>query len=276
MTQILDTLINGEPAENWSIHDRGFQYGDGLFETLAVVDGAPQQWDRHMQRLYRGAARLQIFPPPETQLRTEAATLCQGALRAVLKITLTRGISKRGYAPVVDAPATRVVSLSPWPDYPVSHVRDGVVVCFCRTTLAHQPALAGIKHLNRLEQVLARLEWQQDYDEGLMRDTDGYVVAGTMTNLFVVSHGTLLTPDLSRSGVEGVMRGLVIECANALSLPHRAVTLTQHDIQQAEEVFLTNSLIGLWPVRKIESLNYPIGKMTQQILQALHHDHAVG
>ena len=228
-----------------------------------------------MQRLHRDAVRLQIQAPAETQLRAEADQLCQGATKAVLKIIITRGISGRGYAPSPGAMATRVLSVAPWPEYPVSHARDGVTVRFCRTLLARQPALAGIKHLNRLEQVLARLEWQQDYDEGLMQDEDGFVIEGTMTNLFVVAQGSLLTPDLSRSGVEGVMRGLVIEHANALSLPHRIVKLARDDVWNAEEVFLTNSLIGLWPVRKIETQEYPIGKVTQRIQQALHHVHAI-
>jgi 4-amino-4-deoxychorismate lyase len=265
----MTSLINGEPGENVSARDRGFQYGDGLFETLAVVHGGPLLWDRHMRRLYHGAARLGIGTPPETLLRHEAEQLCRGADRAVLKIIFTRGISGRGYAPVADATPTRAINLSPWPDYPSEHRTRGVSVQFCRTMIARHGALAGLKHLNRLEQILARLELDKDRAEGLMRDEQGHVIEGTMANVFIVSGGTLLTPDLSHSGVEGVMRGLVLERAGQLSLTCRVTALTPEDILGAEEIFLTNSLIGLWPVRRLESREYPVGGTTKRIQEAI-------
>ena len=268
MSKAPTALVNGAAVEQISIRDRGFLYGDGLFETVAVAQGVPLLWERHMNRLYRDAARLSIVPPAEILLRQEAERICHGAEHAVLKIAITRGNSERGYASTVNAP-TRVLSLTPWPDYPPSHAQHGVVVCFCRTILARSPVLAGIKHLNRLEQVLARAEWGSEYQEGLMQDENGQVVEGTMSNVFAVSGGTLLTPVLSHAGVEGVMRGLVLERAAALSLSARTLALTPDDILQADEVFLTNSLIGLWPVRRIESREYPVGKVTQQIRQAL-------
>ena len=265
MTTAPTTLINGEPDERVSVHDRGFQYGDGLFETLAVVRGVPLLWERHLRRLLHGAARLGIGIPAETgaALRAESDRLCQGAERAVLKIILTRGASGRGYAPPADAVPTRVVNLSPWADS-LSRTH-GARVKFCDTTVARNRALAGIKHLNRLEQILARRELETNYDEGLMRDETGYVIEGTMSNVFIVSRGALLTPDLSYSGVVGVIRELVLECAPALSLACRVTTLTREEILNAEEVFLTSSLIGLWPVIRVESKTYPVGPVTQQL-----------
>jgi len=259
------TLINGEPDERVRVHDRGFQYGDGLFETLAVVRGVPLLWERHLRRLLRDAARLGIGIPAETgaELRAEADRLCQGAERAVLKIILTRGASGRGYAPPADAVPTRVVSLSPWADS-LSRTH-GASVKFCDTIVSRNRALAGIKHLNRLEQILARRELATNYDEGLMQDETGHVIEGTMSNVFIVSHGALLTPDLSYSGVAGVMRELVLECAPALALACRITTLTPEEILNAEEVFLTNSLIGSWPVTRVESRAYPVGPVTQRL-----------
>jgi len=259
------TLINGEPDERVSVHDRGFQYGDGLFETLAVVRGVPLLWERHLRRLLHGAARLGIGVTTETGtvLRAEADRMCQGAGRAVLKIILTRGASGRGYAPPADAVPTRVVSLSPWAES-LSRTH-GARVKFCDTTVARNRSLAGIKHLNRLEQILARRELETNYDEGLMRDETGCVIEGTMSNVFIVSHGALLTPDLSYSGVAGVMRELVLECAPTLPLTCRVTTLTPEEILKAEEVFLTNSLIGLWPVTRVESKTYAAGPVTQRL-----------
>src|SRR3990167_921270 len=231
-------LINGEPGDSISVHDRGFQYGDGLFETLAVMNGAPLLWCRHMQRLFHGAARLSINAPDENPLRHEAEQLGRVVERAVLKIILTRGVSGRGYAPDKQAQMTRTVSLSPWPDYPVELRTHGVAAQFCRTMISRNQATAGIKHLNRIEQVLARAELEQDRREGLMCDEFGHVIEGTMTNLFIVSQDRLLTPDLLHSGVEGIMRGLVLERAVELTLEARVVGIDKSDVLQADEVIL--------------------------------------
>lgn len=271
MNTVPTTLINGEFQEQVSIRDRGFQYGDGLFETLAVTQGKPIFWERHMRRLQHGTERLGLTPPPESLLRQEAGQICLNHERAVLKIIITRGASSRGYVPVTGATPTRVLSLSPWPDYPATHLQQGVVVRFCRMTLSRNRFLAGIKHLNRLEQVLARAEWQDDYQEGLMQDTDGHVVEGTMSNVFAVSQGALLTPDVSQCGVEGVMRGIVLECAAAASIPCRVTDIRRQDMLGADEIFLTNSLIGLWPVRKLEGQEFTVGRITRQLQQALHN-----
>jgi 4-amino-4-deoxychorismate lyase len=263
------TLINGASGENISVHDRGFQYGDGLFETMVVVNGSPLLWERHMQRLLRGAARLDIHAPSESLLRQETEQVCRNAGRGVLKIILTRGVSGRGYAPDKQVQPTRAVSLSPWTDYPVEQRTHGVAAQFCRTMISRNPATSGIKHLNRIEQVLARAELEQDCREGLMCDEYGHVIEGTMTNLFIVSHDRLLTPDLSHSGVEGVMRGLVLERAVELSLEAGVMDINKSDVLQADEVFLTNCLIGLWPVRRIEAQEYPLGRITQRIQEAI-------
>lgn len=262
-------LINGEPGDSVSVHDRGFQYGDGIFETLAVANGEPLLWDGHMRRFFRGAARLGLKAPAEELLRREARQVCGGVGRGVLKIVLTRGVSGRGYAPDMEATPTRAVGLLPWPDYPARHRTDGVNVQFCHNLITRHNVLAGLKHLNRLEQILARMELKNDCAEGLMRDETGRVIEGTMTNVFVVSRGALLTPDLTHSGVAGVMRGLVLERAGALSMDCRVTALTRENILGADEVFLTNSLIGVWPVCRIESREYPSGGVTKRIQDAI-------
>lgn len=263
-------LINGEPGDSVSAQDRGFQYGDGIFETLAVAGGLPLLWDRHLRRLFHGARTLGIEPPAEELLRREAGQVCRGARRGVLKIVLTRGVSGRGYAPPPDAIPTRTVGLLPWPDYPAERRTHGVPVQFCHTLITRHNRLAGLKHLNRLEQVLARRELKDDCAEGLMQDEAGHVIEGTMSNLFIVTGGALRTPDLECSGVAGVMRGLVLERAVALGLDCRAVTLKREDLVNADELFLTNSLIGVWPVRRLEAQDYAVGPITRRIQEAVH------
>jgi 4-amino-4-deoxychorismate lyase len=269
-------LINGEALDCVSIRDRGFQYGDGLFETIAVSDGKPLLWERHVARLLRGCERLRITPPEHEQLHAEADRLCRGARKAVLKIVLTRGPSTRGYMPVPESTPTRVLELRPWPDYPSLPPGDGVDVRICRARVARNPALAGIKHLNRLEQVMARAEWQTEFAEGLMFDEQGFLVEGTASNVFLVLQGTLQTPDLSNGGVEGVMRENVMACARGLGLACEVAQLPRAALDAAEEIFLTNSLIGIWPVRRVESKYYATGGITPRLQQAIRGTHCFG
>jgi 4-amino-4-deoxychorismate lyase len=264
------TLINGHEDANLPVTDRGLQYGDGLFETLALRNGRPLLWDRHVQRLGKSCRRLGL-PAPETELlREEVARVAGMDARAVAKIILTRGTAGYGYQAVASGTATRIVQRLPWPAYPDAAGKEGVTVRWCETRLAHQPRLAGIKHLNRLEQVLARAEWTDDYTEGLMRDTNGLVIEGTKTNLFLVhADGTVVTPDLSQSGVAGVMRAQVLDSAAAMGMPCIVQDVTPEMVESAKEVFLTNSLIGIWPIRRIEARHYVVGQITQTLQAAL-------
>ena len=267
----MTTLVNGQAGMNLTVADRGLQYGDGLFETLALRDGEPLLWDRHVQRLGEGCRRLGL-PAPEARLLREEVTRIAGTeARAVAKIILTRGSAGRGYRADAAGSATRIVQCQPWPAYPVAAGKDGVAVRWCETRLARQPQLAGIKHLNRLEQVLARAEWQDDYAEGLMRDTDGLVIEGTKTNLFLVrDDGTVVTPDLSQSGVAGVMRARVLDSAAAMGMSCIIQAVTADMVESAHELFLTNSLIGIWPIRRIEARHYVVGQISQTLQAALH------
>jgi 4-amino-4-deoxychorismate lyase len=245
-------LVNGEARDAVSSADRGFQYGDGLFETIAVRDGRPLRFARHLARLRRGAERLGIVPPSAAMLEEEARQLCKGTPRAVLKIIVTRGPGGRGYACDATAAPTRVLRLQPWRERSDDYARHGVAVRLCHARLGRNPLLAGIKHLNRLEHVLARREWSDEFAEGLMRDDTGDVIEGTMSNVFTVAAGALHTPDLSACGVEGVMRAVVLEAAAQLGLETRIGRITTDDLARAQEIFLTNSLIGIWPVIRLD------------------------
>ena len=220
----VSVLVNGVAVDTVSARDRGFQYGDGLFETIAVSRGTPLLWERHAQRLLAGAVRLDMPPPETALLRAETDRLCRGVERGVLKIIFTRGISGRGYRPDASTSTTRALSLSPWPDYPPSWSGEGVVVRLCQTRLASQPRLAGLKHLNRLEQVLARAEWDDEYAEGLMQDESGNIVEGTMTNIFLVEGGYAAYAgyDTLRGGGRHAWRGAGAGRAPGDYLPRRA------------------------------------------------------
>jgi len=191
----------------------------------------------------------------------------------VIKVILGRAAGQRGYGFGPDQAVTRIVSTQALPELPPENGGQGVRVRLCELRLAAQPALAGIKHLNRLEQVLARAEWQQAYAEGLMLDCDGRLIEGTMSNLFLVRDGILLTPRLDTCGVAGVMRSVLIELAGARAIEVRRQVLRLEDLDSVQEVFLCNSLIGIWPVIAInEQYGYRAGAVTRALQQALSQD----
>jgi 4-amino-4-deoxychorismate lyase len=262
-------LVNGHETEQLSTSDRGLQYGDGLFESIAVLDGRPLLWERHITRLTEGCRRLGIPVPDRATLYREIDQVAGRETRAVAKVIVTRGDSGRGYRSRAGTTPTRIVRDNPWTDYPAANARTGVELRWCQTRLSRQPALAGLKHLNRLEQVLARAEWQDEHAEGLMCDTDGLVIEGTMSNLFLVHDDILTTPDLSQSGIAGVMRAEVLAQATKHGIASRISPVTVAMVENAEELFLTNSLIGIWPVKRLEMTHYVVGKITQTLQAAL-------
>jgi 4-amino-4-deoxychorismate lyase len=241
-------LVNGRAAAPIDPLDRGLHYGDGLFETIAVLGGRPRFLDRHLERLARGAAALGIPLPDASLLRAEIGQAASAA-RGVVKLILTRGVGERGYRPPRDPRPTRLVLALPWPAWPADAYARGVRVGWCRTRLSRNPRLAGLKHLNRLEQVLARAEWDDGaMDEGLMMDDRGQVIAATQANLFARIGGDWVTPRLDECGVEGIMRRAFIEWSAARGAEVRERALGVAEISRAQSLVLTNALIGAWPV----------------------------
>lgn len=266
----LHCLINGMPGDLLTVSDRGLHYGDGLFETVAVRNGICEFWDRHMQRLLRGCERLRIPAPDESLLADETARLAQDASRAVLKILITRGSGGRGYRVPEPAAPTRILRLTEWPDYPADNATQGIRLRLCTQRLGSNPSLAGLKHLNRLEQVLARLEWDDPViAEGVVLDHAGNVIEGTFSNVFMVKNGTLITPRLDQCGVAGVLRGEVMELAVLEGIVCEERRLPLAELYTADEMFLTNSLIGIWPVCAFEHWHNPAGPVTRTLQAAL-------
>jgi len=260
-------LINGGSGTHISALDRGLQYGDGLFETIAVAGSRPCLWQRHYQRLHDGGKRLGIPIPTSETILSEIEQEIGSNEKGVVKVTITRGEGARGYNPPPEPEATRIVNFSPWPDHPEANYLAGVRVRICETRIGTSHTLAGIKHLNRLEQVMARGEWSDsEISEGLMLDAQGYVIEGTMSNVFMLKDGVLHTPDLTKCGVEGVMRALVLDAAAEQRIEVNIRQISQREILQADGVFLTNSIIGIWPVNRLEDREYNIDHLDQGLV----------
>ena len=231
--------------------DRGLHYGDGLFETIAIAGGRPRFLDWHLERLSEGARRLGMAAPAAAVLRAEIAEASLGS-QCVVKVLLTRGSGERGYrAPRHPAPRRIVFGLD-GPLFAGQAAVTGVRVGWCRTRLGRNPVLAGLKHLNRLEQVLARSEWDDGaMDEGLMQDEHGLVISATQSNLFARLDGRWVTPRLDQCGVAGVMRRAFRHWQAGRGAPVDERELGMADVERASAFVLTNALIGAWPVREL-------------------------
>jgi 4-amino-4-deoxychorismate lyase len=263
-------LIDGVPGERVSALDRGLAYGDGVYRTLELLAGRPRLWRWQWQRLVDDCARLGLPLPDESQLLYELEAVSANLGRAVAKVVLTRGVGRRGYAMPADAVPTRIVSANPWGGYPAEWAEHGVTVRLCDLRLGLQPRLAGIKHLNRLENVLARSEWSDPaIHEGLLLDSAGDLVEGTMSNLFLLRDNTLLTPLLDRSGVAGAARAWLLDNAPELGLAVREARLTLDDLDAAEAVLLCNSLIGIWPVVRLGERVWPVPEVVRALAARL-------
>jgi len=255
-------LINGLAADMVPALDRGFAYGDGLFESIRFIGSRAPLWPRHMQRLGESCLRLRLPAPDAATLWREALAVSHGMQHAVVRITLTRGVGARGYAPPDTAQPTRVVAAFAPPRMAAAAYVEGIRMRVCVLRLAEQPALAGMKHLNRLEQVLARAEWDDpEIAEGVLCAGDGRVISATMANLFAVVDGQLLTPALDRCGIAGVGRAEVLAaCPQA-----RITTLAMDALHAASEIFLSSSVRGIVPVRSIASWQYVPGTVARRL-----------
>jgi len=256
---IAKVLINGQASHSIDVLDRGFQYGDGLFETILVEKGCATFLNQHLKRLRKGCAVLGFPMLDETPIRHEISTLLKSKPSGVLKLIVTRGVGERGFLAPTEPLITRVISFSEQAIF----IHDALSYCsliHCQTRLSRQPILAGIKHLNQLERVLARTELADQVGEGLMLDVSGKVIEGVMSNLFMVKAGCLITPSLDHSGVAGVIRGFLIEQAKQQGIACQVKDLTLLELEEADEIFITNSLM---PVRAINTLLTPTGSITK-------------
>jgi 4-amino-4-deoxychorismate lyase len=224
--------------------ERGLAYGDGLFETLRAHRGELPWWDAHWARLERGAARLALPLPDHGQVRRQAAALFADGGDGVLKLIVTRGGGARGYAPSSTAVPHWLLARHP---LPAAAHGEGLRLRWCSTRFASQPLLAGIKHCNRLEQVLARAECVTGGDdEGLVCDAEGAVVSATSANLFVLRAGRWQTPSLGHCGVAGICRAFLLEALSA-----REARLEPSAVEAAEAVFLCNAVRGILSVASL-------------------------
>jgi 4-amino-4-deoxychorismate lyase len=262
----MSVTLNGRPlVDGVSAYDRGLHYGDGLFETIVCVKGKARFLSLHLERLSLGCERLRIVLGDVEPLRAEIQKVAATG-DALVKIIVTRGEAvARGYGWAGTEIASRLVFRYPLPPENVI-AQAGIRAAVAQLQYGENPRLAGLKHLNRLEQVLARSEMPvEEAAELLVFSTSGKLVSGTMSNVFLVKHGRVSTPKLDRCGVAGVMRRVVLREVAAEGIAVEESELGEEHLASAEEIFVTNARIGIWPVRTLGERELGIGPVTRRI-----------
>lgn len=273
------SLINGQAESCVPVTDRALAYGDGVFETIAVEAGHLCLWDDHAQRIRKGCEQLKIAFTQYQELAHEAqqlATQCsQENAYAVVKIIISAGSGTRGYYRPADNVPLRIVTAHPLDAQTCDEFAlfrsQGIAATVCATRLSSHPSLCGIKHNNRLEQVLARNEWSREYQEGVMLNSQDNVIEGTMSNLFIVRGQALCTPALQQCGVMGIMREWIIRQCAALDIPVQEGHYSLDDLLTSDGLFFCNSVIKAWPVKSLKGHTYDVA-LSQEILKQLPFD----
>lgn len=265
-------LINGSFNGAISALDRGFTYGDGVFRTLKVVHGLPEHWPAHYQKLVKDCSAIGIVCPSADVFINDFEQLFSiEELVAVAKIIITRGEGARGYNPPAITNPTRVMIKSNLPNYPQRQFDEGVMLHLCETRIGHQPKLAGVKHLNRLENVLARMEWHDpEITDGLMLDIANNVIECTAANVFARYGDLLITPQLDQCGVAGVTRNQIMARAHSLDLKTAVETIDLKQLLSADEMIICNSLFGVWQVRQLEQKKWVKQDLAINLRKTLH------
>lgn len=262
--------INGQLAEFVPLNDRSFQYGDGCFTTVLTRNGEPVLWDYHLDRMQQALARLAIDEPDWKQIYDWVTEISYPESQAGIKIHISRGQGGRGYSPKDIHNPLVTISRFHYPTHYLSWQQSGVELVICETKLGLNPLLAGMKHNNRLEQVLIKheLEERQAID-GIVLDLNDNVIETSMANIFWVKDNILYTPSLTMSGVSGVMRRHIIQLAQQASLTIKEETSALSAVMNADEIFMSNSLLGIAPVIQIAGTSqhsisqYSIGPVTK-------------
>lgn len=266
---LLGAWMDGAPVSALPLTLRAAHYGDGVFRTLRRDSGRIALYERQIARLCGDAAAIGI------PLRNETVeqALAEPALPkdAVIKICAWRGGAGRGYWPDPEAAPHLAVYAHAPPSYPLDHWQQGIDVIRLTAALSRNPRLAGIKHCNRLDQVLAAEELAaSNAVEGLCRDGDGNFVCGTRSNLFALVEGALHTPPVVDCGVRGVMREQLCELAAEQGLGVRESAFNEALLARADALLLSNSLIGVWPVARLDGVAFPdSARLARVLLQAL-------
>ena len=273
------SIINGEFKDSISVYDRGLAYGDGFFETMLwdsfekkkETNFGVEFWLRHLKRIKDGCRLMQINFPSDDEIVRQRNIILKASLKekksGLLKMIITRGVGGRGYKFEKNMSPTIIFLSLQKPKIEKEYFKSGVNVKICKTHLSKNTNLFGFKHLNRLDSVLARSEWEdKNIFEGAFVDSKQNILEGTMTNIFFVQKKTLITPPIIDSGINGVMRQVVIDNAKFFFDKVIIQNINLSDVKNFDQMFLTNSVLKIIPVRKFEKKKFIIKKNVKDFI----------
>lgn len=267
---------NNSSSLSQLLFDRGLHYGDGVFETIAVKFGIAELLDEHINRLIKSCERLQLADVDFLKIKRDINHKVENIEKGIIKLIVTRGCGGRGYAIPEQTLTNYMILQYPWPDYSPEMWDKGIAIKRCNLILGKQPVLAGIKHLNRLENVIARMELKDtEFQEGILCDSEQNVIEATSSNIFIVTKNKIITPKLDNCGVSGVMRDRVIKKSQEIHFTISIQDIPYKVLLDADEIFLTNSIIGIWPVTKFNERiysNLPVTRKLMSLLKIHYHE----
>lgn len=250
-------LINGHEQDYLAANDRAIQFGDGCFTTARIVKGEIALLPAHLQRLRKTCETLLIPFTEWSLLENEMKSLAAGHARGVLKVILTRGSGGRGYSASDCQHPTRLLSVSAYPAHYDRWRSEGITLELSPVRLGRNPMLAGLKHLNRLEQVLIRTHLEQSAaDEALVVDSEGFITECCAANLLWRQGNDVFTPRLDQAGVNGVMRQFCMQKLAHSGFRVVEVNARIEALDTADEVVACNALMPVVPVRACGNLRF--------------------
>jgi 4-amino-4-deoxychorismate lyase len=259
----MESIVNGKFSDLISAADRGLNYGDGVFTTLLVRAGQPIHFEEHQHRLEQGCHRLGITPPDWMAMAEQVSNLAQNQSLAVLKVVVTRGVGGRGYSPTGATNTSVVVSRHNYPSQ-YNEWQNGIELGVAETRCAVFPSLAGLKHLNRLDNVLIKQEIdERRLVDAVVLDADEMLVSASAANLFWYKDSCWYTPSVERAGIAGITRNRVLSYFVDNDIDCKIVRECLDKLLSAEHIFICNTLMGLVPVIKINQQQFKRPDLTE-------------
>ncbi len=260
-------LVNGKPSSSISIFDRGFLYGDSVFETILVLDKKPKNIDLHLKRLKLGCNKLKINNLDYKLLSKYIKKALSDVNNCILSISVTRGTAiKRGYNINLANNPNIIITTSKIPKYPKEFSNKGIKTKFSKTDLMNNERLSQIKHSNRIEQILASKEITKSFPELILCDPKGFVVEGISSNIFFVKNKNFYTPLIRESGVEGIMKSVVIKNIKKRRFKIIEKKIHKKEVFNYDAAFFCNSIRLAWNILSVDGKKYKGNKFATEII----------